>query len=652
MSVTIGSDPSSTIQLHHPMVRADHAILYRENTGALTIEDRASVANTYVNGARIKRRQMLSVGDTIQIGPYSARVGSSALEPLPQVPGVAIDVYGAQVAIPQKGGGQRVLLNDVNLAIKPATMTVVAGPSGAGKTTLMRLLAGQTVPATGLMTYDGDNLSQVRSRYESTMGFVPQDDIVHTELTVREALSFQARLRLGEDHPAGDRAEEVVKAITFVGLEAQADQIISTLSGGQRKRVSVATELLNDPKLIFLDEPTSGLDPGLDKRMMLLLRLLADQGRTVILTTHAIAHVDVADQLLLVGPGGWVIYAGPPQEACAFFGVETLTDVFALVEDPLAAQAAAQRIPKPAPAEPVHREVIAVTPKATSKSAGRGQLALFTRRQLVIMRRDPTALLVQLASGAAVAVIVWLLLKVITSTGAEMDVWWQNKGATALAIVFGCASVWFGALASVRELVKERPIWRRESLVGANAASYLGSKLLVLLMIGAVQASSITVIVSIAFRPTPQQSGPFALVFLITMLLGYLAGAGMGLIISAIAPTSDRAQSLVPNLLILQFIFCGAAIKLPAAVVWSIGNFIPTRWVVGSIGKIGNQFDCNSNSTCPTDPTNSENRGGPPILDVLVGVPIAWIALLALIVGSSAIVLNLLRRQARSWSIG
>jgi ABC-type branched-subunit amino acid transport system ATPase component len=656
-SITIGSDPSSTIQLHHPMVRSEHAILHRDGSGVLAIEDRASVANTYVNGTRIKRKQILNVGDIVQIGPFSARVGMAALEPLPQVPGVAIDVYAAQVTVPQKGGGQRHLLHDVNLAIKPATMTVVAGPSGAGKTTLMRLLAGQTVPAGGLITYDGDNLSQARSRYETTMGFVPQDDIVHTELTVREALSFQARLRLGEDHPAEDRAEEVVKAITFVGLEAQADQIISTLSGGQRKRVSVATELLNDPKLIFLDEPTSGLDPGLDKRMMLLLRLLADQGRTVILTTHAIAHVDVADQLLLVGPGGWVIYAGPPQEACEWFGVETLADVFALVEDPVASQAAAQRIPTPVPAEPVHREVAIHTPRPTSRSAGRGQLALFTRRQLVIMRRDPTALLVQLASGAAVALIVWLLLTVIGTIGKNELQWWRYKGAPSISIIFGCASVWFGALASVRELVKERPIWRRESLVGANAASYLGSKLLILLMIGAVQASSITVIVSIAFSPTPSSAMPFALCFLITMLLGYLAGAGLGLIISALAPSSDRAQSLVPNLLILQFIFSGAAIKLGSPVVWSIGNFIPTRWVVGAIDDLGDQINCNdyhkpSPNRCPPDPTNHSQTLSPSILDVTVTAPLAWLALTLIIVGSSAIVLNLLRRQARSWSIG
>jgi energy-coupling factor transporter ATP-binding protein EcfA2 len=482
------------------------------------------------------------------------------------------------------------------------------------------------------------------------MGFVPQDDIVHTELTVREALSFQARLRLGEDHPAQERAEEVVKAITFVGLEAQADQIISTLSGGQRKRVSVATELLNDPKLIFLDEPTSGLDPGLDKRMMLLLRLLADQGRTVILTTHAIAHVDVADQLLLVGPGGWVIYAGPPQEACAWFGVETLADVFALIEDPDAAQAAAQRIPRPAPAEPVHAARSAMPVRPTSRSVGRGQLALFTRRQLLIMRRDLTALLVLLGSGAAVAVIVWLLLNVVGSTGSDLPTWWQQKGASEISIIFGCASVWFGALASVRELVKERPIWRRESLVGANPASYLGSKLFILFMIGTIQSASITVIVSVAFSPTPTRDMPFALGFLVTLLLGFMAGAAMGLIISAVAPSSDRAQSMVPNLLILQFIFSGAAIKLGTGVVWSFGNLIPTRWVVGAIDHLGDQFDCRIGDKCPLDYTNSPQS--PPILDVLVAPPIAWLALGLLIVGSSAVVLNLLRRQARSWSIG
>ena len=208
----------------------------------------------------------------------------------------------------------------------------------------MRLLSGQQPAAAGTVEYNGTDLAQCRQAYAPLMGYVPQEDIVHADLTVQEALDYQARLRLGSETPAADRDARIGYVLSLLGLTDQRGQLVRTLSGGQRKRVSIACELLSEPQIIFLDEPTSGLDPGLDKRMMLLLRLLADQGRTVVLTTHAIAHVDVCDTLVLVGPGGNVIYAGPPDAVIDWFGVQTLGDVFSLVETPDAAAAAARRV--------------------------------------------------------------------------------------------------------------------------------------------------------------------------------------------------------------------------------------------------------------------------------------------------------------------
>src|SRR6185437_1548549 len=182
-----------------------------------------------------------------------------------------------------------------------------------------------------------------RQAYAPLMGYVPQEDIVHADLTVHEALDYQAQLRLGTTTPRETRSARIDYVLSLLGLTEQRNQLVKTLSGGQRKRVSIACELLNEPQILFLDEPTSGLDPGLDKRMMLLLRLLADQGRTVVLTTHAIAHVDVCDTLVLVGPGGNVIYAGAPEAVLDWFGVQSLGDVFSLVETPEAAARAAER---------------------------------------------------------------------------------------------------------------------------------------------------------------------------------------------------------------------------------------------------------------------------------------------------------------------
>ncbi len=346
-SVVIGSGPACAIRLDHPLVRPRHAIIRRDQSGQLWLEDRTTVAGTYVNGRRLRGRIRLGLSDIVQVGPASAQVGEFALEPLVQVRGVDVAADGACFDVEVKRKGPRRLLTAVNLHLPPASLTAVAGPSGAGKTTLMRLLSGQNAATVGQIRYNGVDLAVCREAHAALMGFVPQDDVVHADLTVAEALDYQARLRLGRETSAASRNTAIARALGFVGLDEQRDQLVRTLSGGQRKRVSIAAELLNEPEILFLDEPTSGLDPGLDKRMMLLLRLLADQGRTVVLTTHAIAHVDVCDTLVLVGPGGHVIYAGHPDDAPAWFGVPSLGDVFSLIDTPEASARSAGRLKRP-----------------------------------------------------------------------------------------------------------------------------------------------------------------------------------------------------------------------------------------------------------------------------------------------------------------
>ena len=509
--ITIGSDSAATIRLDHPLVRPKHASVRRDREGRLFVSDNAPVVGTYVAGVRASRNQPLTLGDLIQVGPFSARIGVSELEPLEQVAGIEVQVDAASVEVIQRVDGQRrgrALLSQVTLRLAPASMTAVAGPSGAGKTTLMRLLAGQLPPSVGTVAYNSVDLRECRGAYASLMGFVPQDDIVHADLTVGEALSYQARLRLGEDTSPEQREAGVARALTFVGLDSQRNQLVRTLSGGQRKRVSVATEILNEPHLLFLDEPTSGLDPGLDKRMMLLLRLLADQGRTVVLTTHSISHVNVCDNLVLVGPGGYVIYSGPPDEAASWFGVETLGDVFSLVEtSELSTQAAGRLVPpeisplrRTQAAEAGQpRRAVQASPNRVSYQLGRwwprvvrSQTRIYAGRQARLLSRDPVALSFSLLQGIAVSLLTALV-------APSPLVWSQNGNAPMF--VFGCAAVWFGMINSVREIVKERTIWQREQLVGARVPAYLASKVLVLGCLAAFQSLT-SVIVTITIPAT------------------------------------------------------------------------------------------------------------------------------------------------------
>jgi ABC-type multidrug transport system ATPase subunit/pSer/pThr/pTyr-binding forkhead associated (FHA) protein/ABC-type multidrug transport system permease subunit len=646
--LSIGCDPRCDVRLSHALVRARHATLRCDSLGALWLEDKATVAGTYVNGERLKGRRHINQGDTLQIGPYSARVGRSELQALEQVAGVDIEVDAATLYAPGTADEQdpprRALLRDVSLHLPPATLTAVAGPSGAGKTTLMRLLSGQVNADKGQVRYNGDDLAAFRHAHAPLMGFVPQDDIVHGDLNVHEALDYQARLRLPIDTAPGEREERIGQALRFVGLVAQSRQLVRTLSGGQRKRVSIASELLNDPEVLFLDEPTSGLDPGLDKRMMLLLRLLADQGRTVILTTHAITHVDVCDELVLVGPGGRIIYAAPPSEVTSWFGVETLGDVFSLVETPETSAEAAARVPASPGSSLVPRPPAAASRGQTAgvrlqfwspawRQVVRRQGTIFAERYVRLFSRDRSAMLFSLCQGVALALLAALVAPPSLQWGFE------GRGGATTMFVVGCAVVWFGMINSVRELVKEKAIWQREQLVGAIVPAYLASKVVVLGVLAAFQ--TLTVLICLSLTVGLPSHGPVGAPFItmgITLWLANMSGIAIGLLVSALAPNSDRAMSIVPYLLIPQLVLSGVLFTLGDLGVLSF--LISSRWSVSGLGGIAGDNAAALNETSGLYPGS------------LGGLMVDWMMLAVLAVVGVTLCARVLRRQARVRGLG
>lgn len=639
-SFLMGSDYTCGVVLDHPLVQRRHAALRRDDAGSLWLEDRGTSAGTYVNGSRLRGRQRLSVGDVLQIGPFSATVGRSALEPLTQVAGVDIRAVSASVTV-AGGSAPRHLLRDVSLWLEPASLTAIVGPSGAGKTTLMRVLSGQLAPTSGGVTYNGTDLSGCRQTYAELTGFVPQDDVVHLGLTITEALGYQAQLRLGSTTGESERRARVDQLLQMLLLTEQRDQLVGTLSGGQRKRVSIAVELLKEPQLLFLDEPTSGLDPGLDKRMMLLLRLLADQGRTVVLTTHAIAHVDVCDNLLLVGPGGRVIYAGPPEGAPAAFGVSSLGDVFSLVDAPEAVARAALAVtatpaapgtPFPAPKAP--------TPVPRSRGPALGSPAwrhelfshgrIFAARQVRLLARDRSSSAFTLLQG----VIVGLLTVLVAP---RPFIWAQN--GSSVVFVLGCSGVWFGMISAVRELVKERPIWRREFSSGASLEAYFAAKITILAGIALVQSLSLALVVEITLGspPTSPLGDPF-LGMLLTLWLANLCGVTVGLLVSAGSRNADRAVSLVPYLLIGQLVLAGVLFQLGALTF--VSWIVPARWVVSALGSVAG---LSSGALHQSSGLYPGSAGG------LVGT---WLMLVVLTATAGLAVLWSLKREAVSWTAG
>ncbi len=285
-----------------------HATIEPDGQGKYILKD-YSANGVFVNGGRVSGSILLIEGVAIQIGPFTLVLRGDTLEVVDRGNQIRLDAWDLVREVKDKRNQTRRLLDGISLAIEPGQFVALVGGSGAGKSTLMRTLLGIDATDKGTVYLNGNALRSNFGVYRSQIGYVPQDDIVHRELTVAEVLTYAAKLRLPSDT---DLEEVVSKTLDEIEMSDRRDVLVSKLSGGQRKRVSIGVELLADPKLFFLDEPTSGLDPGLDKKMMQLLRKLANQGRTVILVTHATANITLCDRIVFVGRGdGSVTLARP-----------------------------------------------------------------------------------------------------------------------------------------------------------------------------------------------------------------------------------------------------------------------------------------------------------------------------------------------------
>ncbi|MGA8015682.1 MAG: FHA domain-containing protein, partial [Candidatus Dormiibacterota bacterium] len=320
--VRIGRGPGNEIVLADPHVSRDHAELRWDPRGGWQVTDLNSHNGTYVNGHRISTAP-LREGDVLTVGRRHLRLVPGALEEH-ESGDVRLDAVDLSVHTSEG----RALLRHVSLSVEKGAFVGVVGPSGAGKTTLLNALTGFKPADEGSVFYGGRNLYAEYEELRRRIGYVPQDDIVHAQLTVRAALGYAAELRFPRDVPKTERDQRVAEVIRELGLAERADLVIEKLSGGQRKRVNIAVELLTKPSPLFLDEPTSGLDPGLERGMMTLLRDLAKGGRTVIVVTHAVQSLSLCDRVLMLAPGGRVAFYGPPNAALGYFGRTDFVDVF------------------------------------------------------------------------------------------------------------------------------------------------------------------------------------------------------------------------------------------------------------------------------------------------------------------------------------
>src|SRR5579885_3401743 len=324
--LTLGRLPDNTVVLNHPQVSGHHARL-EQIQGGYRVVDLNSTNHVYVNGQRISN-QALRPGDEIRIGPFKLLYTGTQLTQHDESGGVRIDA----LHLVKEGNNSVILLDDISIAIPPRKFVALVGGSGAGKSTLMDALNGLRPAHKGLVLYNGRDYYKNLAAFSTQLGYVPQDDIIHRDLTVERALYYTAKMRLPDDFTEEQIQQRIDEVLDDVEMKFRRKLLVSKLSGGQRKRVSIALELLANPSVFFLDEPTSGLDPGLDRKMMFLLRKLADKGHTIVLVTHATNNINACDYVCFLAQGGHLAFFGPPNEAKTYFGKNDFAEIYSSLE--------------------------------------------------------------------------------------------------------------------------------------------------------------------------------------------------------------------------------------------------------------------------------------------------------------------------------
>ena len=580
----IGRDPTNAqILLPHPQVSRRHASITLSGTKAI-LNDFNSANGTFVNGERVQAVVTLRPGDQLDIGPFALQFTGKSLIPRPRSDNIELIARGVTRIVKNRETGKPMMLLDgINLVIRPREFVCLLGPSGSGKSTLLSALSGRAAADDGAVLLNGKDLYANFEAMKQDIAVVPQKDVLHDSLAVDQALWYTAKLRLPPDTSAVEIEASLGEMLDTVGLTTRRGTVIRHLSGGQVKRASLANEILCKPSLLFLDEVTSGLDEQTDREVMNLFRSLADAGKTVVCITHSLANVERTCHLVVIlTTGGKLAFVGKPAEGLEYFGIQRLGDVY----DRLAEQPAEHWQQLFMKSSHWKRYVIDRLPPETSMpphtSAAPSdrivdrvrlfvrQTVLLTRRYAAIWRGDYLSLLAMAGQAVVVAVLLGVLFGNLDSLSNKAE---HAGRSVSLMFLLAVSSFWFGCNNAAKEIVKERTIYTRERDFNLRVGAYYTSKLLLLTTVSWMQTLLLFTIVRIWCRPP----GPFIDELAVLLALA-LAGVTLGLAISALATTEEMAITLIPMVVIPQIILSGTISPLEGWSKWLALVGVSTYW--------------------------------------------------------------------------
>jgi ABC-type multidrug transport system ATPase subunit len=577
-ALKIGRAVDNDIVIPDVLAGRHHATLI-PTPGGMEIADNRSINGTFVNGTRVDTA-LLNEGDVVTIGNVDLLFSDGTLlrrsETAAATGTGGLDVRGVTWTIENN----KTLLDNISLTARPGTLTAIIGPSGAGKSTLAKLIAGYTHPTSGTVSFEGHNIHADYASLRSRIGMVPQDDVVHGQLTVQQALMYAAELRLPPDTTTEDRQAVVEQVLSELEMTQHADTRVDKLSGGQRKRASVALELLTGPSLLILDEPTSGLDPALDRQVMTMLRQLADAGRVVLVVTHSLTYLDVCDQVLLLAPGGKTAFCGPPSQIGAAMGTTNWADIFSTVAgDPQAASdrylARTGPTPPPPPAEapsdigePTHTSLLR-------------QFSTIVRRQTRLIISD-RGYFIFLALLPFIMGVLSLAVPGNAGFGIPDPMGDAPNEPGQILVLLNVGAIFMGTALTIRDLIGERPIFRREQAVGLSTTAYLLAKVSVYTAFALAQSGIVTAIV-LWGKGGPTQGavalGKPGLELFVDIAATCVASANLGLLLSALAKSNEQIMPLLVVAIMSQLVFSGGMIPVTNRLVLDQMSWItPARW--------------------------------------------------------------------------
>ena len=492
-------------------------------------------------------------------------------------------------------------LQDVSIHVEKGDIYGIIGFSGAGKSTLIRLVNGLETPDTGNVIVQGENLGNLKKtqlrKLRRKIGMVFQQFNLLESKTVYHNIALPLIL---EKAPKEEIDKKVKEVLRFVELEDKKDVYVSQLSGGQKKRASIAVELLADPKLFFLDEPTSGLDPGTEKNLMMTLsKLSKEQNKTIVMVTHTTQNLHLCDKIIFMGPGGRLCFCGNVEEAKKFYQTDDLVNIYNMIaENPELWQRKFEQSRdrseisgrRGSMDETQSREIA----KKNKGTSGFRQFGILTGRYAELLWNDRQRLALLLIQPLLIAI----LLKIV----ADKDIFKIYESTKSMLFALSCSGIWIGMFNSIQEICKERVILKREYMSNLKLPCYMMSKFVLQALLGLIQS----IILTLVFLSLVGNSkkgiffSDFRPEMLFTVWLTVIASVAMGFIISSVVQSGDKAMAAAPFVLIVQLLFSGILFTLKGA-----GKIISyctvSRWSVEALGSIArlNKLDLRMQADFP-----------------------------------------------------